>query len=548
MSATDLSRAFSNRREFLIGLAAGSASLGVGWSRGERLLASETEALRAARQQAASRMRRVIFNNDGDDIWAKGADTREKFLAVRHTPLLGTHVDSIYYCTTQSFNKFTHDSKVAEIFHSKSGNFAGNNLETFLEQKTDGLRMSSEFARQHGLESIWTLRMNDIHDAWTSEFLSDWKQADPTRIMSTLDKAKGFTDRRRLWSLVDFEHPDVEPRLLEIIAEVLQNYEVDGIELDFLRAPIYFRSAYEGQPVTEAQRGILTRLVRKIRKLVLSESERKGKPFLLTARVPTTEALCRKIGIDIEAWLEEELLDVMALGGGYVTFDVPVADLIALGHKHKVPVYPATSQSGLMARPPRGESTALPPEAWFGAASRLWEDGADGMYTFNLFPGPGTDESRAYARKVLSTIGSKKRLRESTILYAMSDAGWWMPAHFWAKDAADFSAALPLELKPNEFTRTYLTVPENLRGADLSVSAELRIDFTGLSEETEPTVLFGSANFGPQRNGETVSGVRRFTCRVPVQGISKGRNRVMAKVADEGAKLAGVELWIQRGE
>lgn len=547
MSVTELARGTSNRREFLIGLAAGSAALGAGWAHGERVLASESDSLSAARRMAACRRRRVIFNNDGDDIWAKGADTREKFLAVRHTPLLNTHVDSIFYCTTQSFNKFTHASKVTEVFRSKSGSFDGNNLETFLEQNTDGLRMSSEFARQNGLESIWTLRMNDIHDAWTPAFLSDWKQADPTRVMSTLDKTKEFSDRRRLWSLVDFEHHDVEPRLLEIIAEVLRNYDVDGIELDFLRAPIYFRTAYEGQPVTEAQRGVLTRLVRRIRELVLRESERKGKPFLLTARVPTTQALCRKVGIDIESWLEEGLLDVMALGGGYVTFDVPVADMIALGHQHSVPVYPVTSQSGLMARPPRGESTALPPEAWFGAASRLWEDGADGMYTFNLFPGPGTDETQAYAKKVLSAIGSIETLRESTILYAMPDAGWWMPAHFWAKDAADYSAALPLDLAPNEFTRTYLTVPEDFRGADLSVSAELRIDFTGLSETSQPTVLFGSANFGPQKNGQAVAGVRRFTCRVPVQSIAKGRNRVMAKVADEGAKLAGVELWIRRG-
>jgi hypothetical protein len=40
-----------------------------------------------------------------------------------------------------------------------------------------------------------------------------------------------------------------------------------------------------------------------------------------------------------------------------------------------------------MYRPPRGESTNQPPEAWFGAASRLWADGADGIYAFNLFPG-----------------------------------------------------------------------------------------------------------------------------------------------------------------
>jgi hypothetical protein len=536
-----------SRREFLIGLTAGSGALGVGWHGDSPVLGVESKALQVTRKQAANRRRRVIFNNDGDDIWASGADTVEKFLAVRHTPLLNTHVDSIYYCTTQSFNRFTHATRTAEIFKAKTGSFADNNLETFLEQNTDGLRMSSQFARQHGLETIWTLRMNDIHDAWTPPFLSDWKQQDPTRVMSTLEAAKAFKDRRRLWSLVDFEHPDVEPRLAAIIDEVLLNYDVDGIELDFLRAPFYFRTAYIGQPATDTQIDILTRLVKRVRNLVLKRSEQRGKPLLLSVRVPTTVSLCRKIGIDIAAWLEDGLIDVMSLGGGYITFDVPVAEMITLGHQHGVPVYPCLSQSGLMQRPPRGTSTKQPPEAWLGASSRLWADGADGIYTFNLFPGPGTDADREYARRVLTTIGSKERLLESSIQYAMSDAGWWMPSHFWAKDAADFSGALPLPLAPNEFTRTYMVVPEDLRGADINVSAEVRVDITGLSAKSTPTILFGSANFGPQSDGQEVAGIRRFKCRVPLQAISNGRNRVMVKVAESNAQLAGVELWIRRG-
>src|SRR5262249_2146593 len=161
-------------------------------------------------------------NNDGDDIWAKGADTVEKFLAVRHEPLLNTHVDSVFYCTTQSFNLFTHDTKVAEVFLSREGQFVDNHMARFLEQKTDSLRLSCAFARKTGLESVWTLRMNDTHDAWTPQFVSQWKKNDPRRIMSTLEKTKSFNDRRRLWSLVDFEHPDVEPRLIAIIEEALR--------------------------------------------------------------------------------------------------------------------------------------------------------------------------------------------------------------------------------------------------------------------------------------------------------------------------------------
>jgi hypothetical protein len=534
------------RRDFLLGLVAGSTALGPAWLGNRRIEAAEVAALDAARQQAAHRQRRVIYNNDGDDIWAEGADTVDKFLALRHTPLLGTHVDSIYYCTTQSFNFFTHQTKVAEVFRSKDGSFANNNLTQFLEKDTDGLRMSNQFARQHGKESIWTLRMNDIHDAWTPPFRPQWKKKDPTRIMSTLAESQKYNDRRRLWSLVDFEHPDVEPRMLAIIREVLQNYPVDGVELDFLRAPFYFRTTYEGKPATASQTAILTRLVKNIRQVVLQESARQGKPFLLSARVPSTLKHGRHIGIDTQAWLEEKLLDTVALGGGYITFDLPIKEMVALGHQHKVPVYPCLSQSGLMYRPPRGKSSKQPAESWFGAASRLWHDGADGIYTFNLFPGPGTPADRNYARKILSSLGSLKKLTSQSIQYAISDAGFWMPSHYWAKDVAEFSQALPMALKPNEFERRSLMVPEDLSGASFDVTAELRVDFKGLKPDSTPEILFGSANFGPTGGGKKVNDVQRYTCKVPIQAISLGANRVMVKTGETGASLIGAELWIQR--
>ena len=535
----------TRRREFLAGMMAGGTALGLDWTGERRIAASEVAALDAARQQAAHRQRRVIFNNDGDDIWQDGADTVDRFLAVRHTPLLQTHVDSIFYSTTQSFNFFTHDTKVAEVFRSKDGSFAGNNLTAFLEKGTDGLRMSCEFAHQHGLESMWTLRMNDIHDAWTAPFRPEWKQQDPTRIMSTLAESQKFDDRRRLWSLVDFEHPDVEPRLLEIIEEVLAGYPVDGIELDFLRAPFYFRTTFAGQPATAAQTAVLTRLVQNIRKLVLRESVRQGKPFLLAARVPASPSASQQIGIDIAAWMQEKLVDVLSLGGGYITFDLPITDMVALAKKHDVAIYPCLSQSGLMYRPPRGENTKQPPAAWFGAAARLWNDGANGIYTFNLFPGPGEVE-REYARKILGTIGSAEDLNSQSLSYAISDAGQWMPSHFWAKDVAEFSQALPLLLNANEFARRSLHVPEDFSSAGFNVTAELRVDFTGLTADSTPEILFGSANFGPTNDGETVAGVKRFVCKVPVQAIRQGANRVMVKTKDANAKLVGAELWIRR--
>jgi hypothetical protein len=286
--------------------------------------------------------------------------------------------------------------------------------------------------------------------------------------------------------------------------------------------------------------------VSSIRKLVLRESARQGKPFLLAARVPATPKFCRQIGIDINTWLQEKLIDVMSLGGGYITFDLPIKEMVLLGKKHDVPVYPCLSQSGLMYRPPRGKSIKQPVEAWFGAAARLWQDGADGIYTFNLFPGPGDDADRVYARKVLGAIGSAETLASKTLMYAISDAGFWMPAHYWAKDVAEYSQALPLSLQANKFERRSLHVPEDFSGVGFSVTAELRVDLTGLSEESTPEILFGSANFGPTGGGKKVADVRRYVCRVPLQSIRQGANRVMVKTKRAGAKLVGGELWIRR--
>ena len=532
-----------SRRELLVGFAVSSAGLGPNSSL--HGAANEGPAV-LARRQAVRRRRRIIYNNDGDDIWVPGADTLEQFLDVRHTPLLNTQVDSIYYSTTQSFNYFTHNTSVAEQFLFDKGKFSGNNLRKFLQAGTDGLRMSSEFARRHDLECVWSLRMNDVHDVANPVMVPNWKRKAPRRLMSNAEESRQFSGRRRLWSLVDYEHPDVEPALLAVIAEVLTNYDLDGIELDFLRAPFYFRSSFEGRPASDEQTEVLSKLLRSIRALVLRTSEVKNRPLLLAARVPVTVKLCRNLGIDVVGWLKEQLIDTLALGGGYVANDAPVAGLINLAHQYQVPVYPCLSQSGLLYRPPRGNGSKQPPAAWFGAAMRLLATGADGIYTFNLFPGPGPPKDRDYARQVLTALGSEETLLQQNTLYALSDAGWWMPSHYWAKDAEDFSAALPIELAPGAYSRTYMGVAEDLRTADFGVTAELRIDFTGLSSSAEVDILYGSRNFGTQRGGKEVAQIRRFVLPVPLQAIAQGSNRVMVRTNEAGVKLAGAELWVQR--
>jgi hypothetical protein len=263
------------------------------------------------------------------------------------------------------------------------------------------------------------------------------------------------------------------------------------------------------------------------------------------------------VGIDIEAWLEAGLVDVLGISGGYVVFDQPVEGLIELGHRHDVPVYPCLSQSGLVYRAPRGNGEVCPPAAWAAAAQRCWDAGADGIYVFNLFPGPysGSKDSsgkgsaeaqREYARTVLRHVGSPASVRKLDALYSVSDAGTHMPSHFWAKDAEEFSRALPMALRKGQATELPpLVVARSraaLRGGD---TVELRVDLTGVKAPSLPEATFNDAALGTPL-AAPVAGVLRLRWQVRRALVRPGENRLALTSAATGGQVVGAELWIGR--
>ncbi len=110
----------TTRRDFLLGTVAGNcrvqSRLNVAWSRNGGCYPQAKTSRPQHENKPAHRRRRVIYNNDGDDIWARGPIRSRGFSRSRHDPLLKMQVDSIFYCTTQSFNLFTHETSVAEEF------------------------------------------------------------------------------------------------------------------------------------------------------------------------------------------------------------------------------------------------------------------------------------------------------------------------------------------------------------------------------------------------------------------------------------------------
>ena len=393
--------------------------------------------MNADRMKARWRQRRIIYNHDGDDVIearsgveheydVAGAQTVratgdlvQDFLDARSTPLIGTQVDSNWFASCMAGLTFSH--------HTKLGGFYGKGIPLELVEKygRDSLQVQLDFSHEHGLEAAWCLRMNDPHDSfpmgsrrWTYG-LAKFKRDHPQYMMGTEGDWEKYPrgHPRCYWTKMDFAIPQVREHIFGIIQEVAQNYDVDCIGMEFFKYWPFFRESLEGNPVEPEHLELMNDFLRRIRHMADEQANRRGRPLLLAAHTPFSLADSIHVGVDLETWLAEGLIDLLMPGGNLESvFCSSYNDMIALGHKYEVPVYPCVSWGfwgrwaflGLTdgkyrqfgswvetlcgAQPERigrpsfilafnsWEGTMA---AWRGAASNLFNSGADGLYLFN---------------------------------------------------------------------------------------------------------------------------------------------------------------------
>jgi len=206
--------------------------------------------LRAARREAANRPRRLIFNNDGNEpVYALAEPTpltAAALLECRTTALADTQVACISYCTWSSgFGLFTHGTTVGQVFSTKEGLFAPNRAPELLAAGVDPLRVMVDFAHRHGREIFWSLRMNDTHDGSKTDYgpimlrANALKTAHPEWMIGSADDKPTYG----AWTAVDYTRPEIRDLAFRYVEEVCLGYDVDGVELDFFRHPVFFRRA-----------------------------------------------------------------------------------------------------------------------------------------------------------------------------------------------------------------------------------------------------------------------------------------------------------------
>lgn len=316
---------------------------------------------------------------------------------------------------------------------------------------TDMVSASLAHARERGLETFITLRMNDLHFADT---LSACKMAMEEFWLQnpqfwTNDPSIGYNSAGAL----DYAHRQVREHKLALIREQLERFGplIDGVDLDFMRFFVYFRA-----DEARANSQIMTQFLCQVRSLVDSCAASLGRTLLLSARVAPTLAYNMEKGLDVAEWVRLGLLDFISIGTHWRGDpSLPVgqfrSDLAAaLGSARSdaascsctdgcccplpIPLYASIDDGGFRSSLPGAPREFWTHGAFRGMASALFGQGADGLYLFNYYFGefqgrnggsltldPGTLYCRTISPELLNELGSTETLRRRNKVYALSE-------------------------------------------------------------------------------------------------------------------------------
>lgn len=463
------------RREAIAAVIGGAAGWAAGCRGGEEIPGPSQAKL--DRLEAARRRRRIIFVDDNYGLSHAGSDTPEGFLAPRLKPLVGTQVDAITYAVYAHSPAYI--SKARKRLYAAAGGTSvtdqawAKNHKALVDAGHDPLQLVIDFAHENGMEAFAHMSMNDCHDSIMRNLMHPFKSQHPELLVDT----QGTLSHLQLYvTAYDFSHEAARDRQFTIVREVCEGFDVDGFEMDYFRHPMFFSRCMRGEPATPEETAIMTGFMARIRKMADAAAARRGRPLLLSARVPDTFEQAIHLGMDVEAWMANDLVDLIIAGGGYASSTLDVEHFVQTAHEHDVRVYPCINQKPWSCAPAwcREGNRAL--------AARWHLAGADGIHFWNLatpFDPYSVDtpeelaatRNRVYA--CLNDVGAVDTLEGRDKLYCVDSSVFIHYRHVTAEPP------LPLHLTPGRTANLPLPLGDDVQAAAKDGTLqELRLELT----------------------------------------------------------------------
>ncbi|MCU0978992.1 MAG: hypothetical protein MUF25_07470 [Pirellulaceae bacterium] len=231
--------------------------------------------------------------------------------------------------------------------------------------------------REKAVSPWLSMRMNDVHDVDNPDnFMhSSFWRAHPELWRVPHGEASPWTNRA-----MNYAHAAVREHQLAFVRELLERYDPDGLELDWMRFGYHLTPGRERD-----EAAILADFVRDARSLTNDWSKKRGHAILLGVRVPAHPDAAAGLGMDAVQWARDALVDLIVPCPFWASsdFDIPVElwrERLGAAAQ-RVAVAPGVEYNS---RPwPGGQAVANDLAALRGFAASADHRGADSLYLFN---------------------------------------------------------------------------------------------------------------------------------------------------------------------
>ena len=358
----------------------------------------KVKTIQELRKKAAERKRRIVLHSDGRPM-------DDESMVFPH--IVGTQVDACTYSLVHQFN-------LCRLYRSKVGQEWPPGYIKSCGDGPDDLQLFIDFCQRNNYEAFWTMRVNDTHDAADYED-ARWKLRKNKFKQGHPEFLTGSEERQPphgRWTAVNYRHPEVREQVFRILEEVCQNYDVDGLLLDFFRHPTFFKSTAWGKRATQEEITMMSGLIQRIRNMMDEIGAGRGRALLLAVRCPDSLEYCRALGLGLEEWMRSDLIDIW-IPTGYFRLQ-EWKEIVKIGHQYGIQVWASLDESRLT---PMGEGYNSP-QVYRARTMNAWRAGVDAIDLFNFFYGPAKAQFQ-----LLYELGDPKKLAHLNKTYVPDARG-----------------------------------------------------------------------------------------------------------------------------
>ncbi len=254
---------------------------------------------------------------------------------------------------------------------------AAQNAKGMIDAGTDPLMLICEHAQKRGFQFLPHILLNMNHTSHgrvTNCRVADFTTEHPEwQVGPEPDFPEAENDSPHRLS---YSHPEVRENRLGVIRELVADYPSDGVEINFDDyTPLIARAEVPTHTDT------LTEWLLQIRRVCDEAAKAQGRAKRLVVRMPGTLQGSKSIGLDMERWIREEIVDTvvaMPVRGGWENDTALLSEIAKVADGTTVKVHAGQESAG----------EEYSPQVGYAAVANSYAAGAQGILHHTYYPMP----------------------------------------------------------------------------------------------------------------------------------------------------------------